>query len=148
MEKLWLKNYPAGVPAEIDASQFRSLAQLLEHSFHTYADRRASWVRMGREVRLSPIHVHAAGLERPVDRAWGASGAASDTARVTRGKPVGQPSRRIPAPRGARDRCRVEPPQCGRGPRHQAPRPLAATRGPGMRSRRIERATGRAKGST
>ena len=41
MEKLWLKNYPAGVPAEIDASQFRSLAQLLEHSFHTYADRRA-----------------------------------------------------------------------------------------------------------
>jgi len=41
MEKLWLKNYPAGVPAEIDASQFRSLAQLLEESFHTYADRRA-----------------------------------------------------------------------------------------------------------
>nr|WP_315596428.1 long-chain fatty acid--CoA ligase [uncultured Cupriavidus sp.] len=41
MEKLWLKHYPAGVPAEIDASQFRSLAQLLEHSFHTYADRRA-----------------------------------------------------------------------------------------------------------
>ena len=41
MEKLWLKNYPAGVPAEIDASQFRSLAQLLEHSFRTYADRRA-----------------------------------------------------------------------------------------------------------
>uniref|UniRef100_A0A494G979 AMP-dependent synthetase/ligase domain-containing protein n=2 Tax=cellular organisms TaxID=131567 RepID=A0A494G979_SOLLC len=41
MEKLWLKHYPAGVPAEIDASQFRSLAQLLEESFHTYADRRA-----------------------------------------------------------------------------------------------------------
>lgn len=41
MEKLWLKNYPAGVPAEIDASQFRSLAQLLEESFRTYADRRA-----------------------------------------------------------------------------------------------------------
>ncbi|GJG97403.1 long-chain fatty acid--CoA ligase [Cupriavidus pauculus] len=41
MEKLWLKHYPAGVPAEIDASQFRSLAQLLEHSFRTYADRRA-----------------------------------------------------------------------------------------------------------
>ncbi len=32
---------PGRVPAEIDASQFRSLAQLLEHSFHTYADRRA-----------------------------------------------------------------------------------------------------------
>ncbi len=41
MEKLWLKHYPAGVPAEIDASQYRSLAQLLEESFRTYADRRA-----------------------------------------------------------------------------------------------------------
>lgn len=41
MEKLWLKHYPAGVPAEIDASQYRSLAQLLEESFRKYADRRA-----------------------------------------------------------------------------------------------------------
>ncbi|MDF3834002.1 long-chain fatty acid--CoA ligase [Cupriavidus basilensis] len=41
MERLWLKHYPAGVPAEIDSSQFRSLADLLEASFRTYADRRA-----------------------------------------------------------------------------------------------------------
>nr|WP_144835577.1 long-chain fatty acid--CoA ligase [Cupriavidus gilardii] len=41
MEKRWLQNYPAGVPAEIDASQYRSLAQLLEESFRQYADRRA-----------------------------------------------------------------------------------------------------------
>ncbi|MBB1636298.1 long-chain fatty acid--CoA ligase [Cupriavidus sp. UME77] len=41
MERLWLKHYPAGVPAEIDSSQFRSLAELLEASFRTYADRRA-----------------------------------------------------------------------------------------------------------
>lgn len=41
MDRFWLKHYPAGVPAEIDASQFRSLAQLLEHSFRTYANRRA-----------------------------------------------------------------------------------------------------------
>ncbi|QET03565.1 long-chain fatty acid--CoA ligase [Cupriavidus pauculus] len=41
MEKLWLKQYPAGVPAEIDASPYRSLAQLLEESFRTYAARRA-----------------------------------------------------------------------------------------------------------
>ncbi|WP_423195929.1 MULTISPECIES: long-chain fatty acid--CoA ligase [unclassified Cupriavidus] len=41
MEKLWLKHYPAGVPAEIDASPYRSLAQLLEESFRTYADKRA-----------------------------------------------------------------------------------------------------------
>lgn len=41
MERLWLKHYPAGVPAEIDSSEFRSLAELLEASFRTYADRRA-----------------------------------------------------------------------------------------------------------
>ncbi|GAB7541872.1 long-chain-fatty-acid--CoA ligase [Cupriavidus sp. 8B] len=41
MERLWLKHYPAGVPAQIDSSQFRSLAELLEASFRTYADRRA-----------------------------------------------------------------------------------------------------------
>lgn len=41
MERLWLKHYPAGVPAEIDSSQFRSLAELLEASLRTYADRRA-----------------------------------------------------------------------------------------------------------
>ncbi|RDK09094.1 long-chain fatty acid--CoA ligase [Cupriavidus lacunae] len=41
MERIWLKHYPAGVPAEIDASQFRSLAALLEASFRTYADRKA-----------------------------------------------------------------------------------------------------------
>ncbi|CAG9178276.1 long-chain fatty acid--CoA ligase [Cupriavidus pampae] len=41
MEKLWLKQYPAGVPAEIDASPYRSLAQLLEESFRTHADKRA-----------------------------------------------------------------------------------------------------------
>ncbi|MGO4330769.1 long-chain fatty acid--CoA ligase [Cupriavidus sp. 2TAF22] len=41
MERIWLKNYPAGVPAEIDSSQFRSLAALLEESFRTYAGRRA-----------------------------------------------------------------------------------------------------------
>ncbi len=32
---------PGRVPAEIDASQFRSLAALLEASFRTYADRKA-----------------------------------------------------------------------------------------------------------
>jgi long-chain acyl-CoA synthetase len=60
MEKLWLKNYPAGVPAEIDASQFRSLAQLLEESFRTYADRRAficmdHAITYGELDQLSPL---------------------------------------------------------------------------------------------
>ncbi|WP_454765054.1 long-chain-fatty-acid--CoA ligase [Cupriavidus campinensis] len=54
MEKLWLKHYPAGVPAEIDASQFRSLAQLLEESFRTYADRRA-FICMDRAITYGDL---------------------------------------------------------------------------------------------
>ncbi|MES2076391.1 MAG: long-chain-fatty-acid--CoA ligase [Pseudomonadota bacterium] len=41
MEKIWLKSYPPGVPAEIDPDQYRSLVQLMEESFHKYADRNA-----------------------------------------------------------------------------------------------------------
>ncbi|MDR5737447.1 MULTISPECIES: long-chain fatty acid--CoA ligase [unclassified Caballeronia] len=49
MEKLWLKSYPAGVPAEIDASAYRSVSQLLEDSFRKNRDRRA-FVCMGRAI--------------------------------------------------------------------------------------------------
>jgi long-chain acyl-CoA synthetase len=41
MERIWLKNYPAGVPHEIDASQYASLVALLEESFAKYRDRKA-----------------------------------------------------------------------------------------------------------
>jgi long-chain acyl-CoA synthetase len=41
MEKIWLKSYPEGVPAEIDATQYRSVTHLLEESFRKYADRNA-----------------------------------------------------------------------------------------------------------
>ena len=41
MEKIWLKSYPEGVPAEIDWRQYRSLAHLLEDSFRQYASRNA-----------------------------------------------------------------------------------------------------------
>jgi len=41
MEKFWLKNYPKGVPAEIDYTQYRSLVHLLEESFRKYATRDA-----------------------------------------------------------------------------------------------------------
>ena len=38
MEKIWLKNYPEGVPAEVDINQYASLKDLLEQSFATYKD--------------------------------------------------------------------------------------------------------------
>ncbi|WP_092277966.1 MULTISPECIES: long-chain-fatty-acid--CoA ligase [unclassified Duganella] len=41
MEKIWLKSYPEGVPAEIDNTQYRSVTHLLEESFRKYADRNA-----------------------------------------------------------------------------------------------------------
>ena len=41
MERIWLKQYPAGVPAEIDVTQYASLVALLEESFAKFRDRKA-----------------------------------------------------------------------------------------------------------
>jgi len=41
MERIWLKQYPAGVPADIDVNQYASLVDLLEESFKRFADRKA-----------------------------------------------------------------------------------------------------------
>ena len=38
---VWLSSYPEGVPAQIDASQYDSLVNLMEESFAKYADRTA-----------------------------------------------------------------------------------------------------------
>jgi len=39
MDRIWLKSYPPGVPAEIDPSQLRSLKELLEKSCAEHAER-------------------------------------------------------------------------------------------------------------
>ena len=39
MEKIWLKHYPAGLPQEIDASQYGSLVALLDEAMRKYKDR-------------------------------------------------------------------------------------------------------------
>jgi long-chain acyl-CoA synthetase len=41
MDRIWLKSYPDGVPAEIDSTQYRSIVQLLEEAFRKYANRNA-----------------------------------------------------------------------------------------------------------
>src|SRR5471032_3692743 len=41
MDKVWLKSYPEGVPAEIDSTQYRSITQLFEEAFRKFADRNA-----------------------------------------------------------------------------------------------------------
>lgn len=46
MEKVWLKRYPADVPAEIDPDRFASLAEMLENAVANYADQPA-FINMG-----------------------------------------------------------------------------------------------------
>src|ERR1044072_3452603 len=41
MERIWLKQYPPGVPADIDVNQYSSLVALLEESFAKFSDRKA-----------------------------------------------------------------------------------------------------------
>jgi long-chain acyl-CoA synthetase len=41
LNPVWLKSYPEGVPADIDASQYSSLVGLLDESFSKYANRPA-----------------------------------------------------------------------------------------------------------
>jgi long-chain acyl-CoA synthetase len=41
MDKVWLKSYPKGVPAEINVAQYRSLVDLMEESFRKFSTRNA-----------------------------------------------------------------------------------------------------------
>ena len=54
MDKFWLKSYPAGVPAEIDYTQYRSLVHLMEEAFRKYADRDA-YACMGKHITFAEV---------------------------------------------------------------------------------------------
>ena len=58
MEKIWLKSYPPGMQTEIDTSQYRSLVQLLEESFHKFADRNA-YVCMDKFLTYAEVDAHS-----------------------------------------------------------------------------------------
>ncbi|MGA9302533.1 MAG: long-chain fatty acid--CoA ligase [Bradyrhizobium sp.] len=49
MERIWLKQYPAGVPADIDVAQYSSLVELLEESFAKYRERK-SFICMDKSI--------------------------------------------------------------------------------------------------
>jgi len=49
VERPWLRAYPAGVPADVDASQYPSLVALMEESFKKYKDR-VAYSFMGKEI--------------------------------------------------------------------------------------------------
>ncbi|MBP6898525.1 MAG: long-chain-fatty-acid--CoA ligase [Burkholderiaceae bacterium] len=72
MDKIWLKHYPAGVPADIPTDVYPSLVALLDESFTKYRDKPA-YSFMGRTVTFGEVDeasralaawLQASGLER------------------------------------------------------------------------------------
>src|SRR6266849_5240736 len=63
MDRIWLKHYPPGVPAEVDYRQYRSIGELFGSNTATYRDRPA-YTNMGRTIGFGD-------LER-LSRAFGA----------------------------------------------------------------------------
>ncbi len=54
MDKIWLKSYPAGVPAEIDYRQHRSVGELFEKNAATFRERPA-FHNMGRTIDFGEL---------------------------------------------------------------------------------------------
>ena len=48
-DRPWLKSYPPGVPADIDASQYPSLVKLMEEGFAKFSERTA-YSFMGKDI--------------------------------------------------------------------------------------------------
>jgi long-chain acyl-CoA synthetase len=53
-DRPWLSSYPQGVPADIDASRYASLVQLMEESFSRFADRTA-YSFMGKDMGYAEV---------------------------------------------------------------------------------------------
>ena len=51
-DRIWLKSYPPGVPADIDVAQYDSLVSLVEESFKKYAGR-VAYSFMGRDITFA-----------------------------------------------------------------------------------------------
>jgi len=56
MERIWLKSYPPGVPADIDPNQYRSLVELFDASIRQYAER-PSYHSMGKTISFAELDV-------------------------------------------------------------------------------------------
>ena len=61
MERIWLKQYPAGVPADIDVTQYESLVELLEESFSNFSDRQA-FICMDKSISYRDLDAMSAAL--------------------------------------------------------------------------------------
>jgi long-chain acyl-CoA synthetase len=56
MNKIWLKSYPPGVPAEIDVGEFSSLADLFDKGVRKFAERTA-YINMGKAISYRELEV-------------------------------------------------------------------------------------------
>src|SRR5437764_14513060 len=54
MERIWLKSYPPGVPADINPGEYRSLVELFDKSVREYADRPA-FDNMGKGISFGEL---------------------------------------------------------------------------------------------
>jgi long-chain acyl-CoA synthetase len=54
MDRIWLKSYPDGVPADVDLGKLRTLAQLIDEGFARHADS-AAYVQMGRSLTYREV---------------------------------------------------------------------------------------------
>jgi long-chain acyl-CoA synthetase len=53
-DRIWLKTYPPGVPADIDVNRYGSVVEMMEESFQKFADRSA-FSFMGKELSYKQI---------------------------------------------------------------------------------------------
>ncbi len=54
MEKIWLKSYPKGVPAEINVNAYRSIPHLIDENIGKYRDRPA-YICMGKTINFGDV---------------------------------------------------------------------------------------------
>ena len=54
MDRIWLKHYPPGVPAEIDPSTYSSLVAIFEESFKTHKGKKA-FICMGKSITFDEL---------------------------------------------------------------------------------------------
>ena len=61
MDRFWLKNYPKGVPADIDCNQYKSLVELIEEAFRKHGTLPA-YSFMGKEMTYNQLDQYSAAL--------------------------------------------------------------------------------------
>jgi len=74
VEKIWLKQYPPGVPAEIDVNEYASLRDIFEESASKYASR-PSFTCMGKSITFAELDTLSAAFGAWLQGIGGGKGA-------------------------------------------------------------------------